>query len=56
MSCVTVIHIASLARMKKLFCLGEISSVLFQNNTKRCTYSTCEKVSLANYDGHEINE
>ena len=50
----TVIHIASLARMKQLFCLGETSSVLFQNKTKTCTYSTCAKLYLEN-DGQEIN-
>ena len=51
----TVIHIASLARMKELFCLGQTSSVLFMNNSKTCTYSTCGKVYLENNDGQEIN-
>ena len=54
MSRVTVIHIASLARMKQLFCLGETSCVLFQNKTKTCTYSTCAKLYLEN-DGQETN-
>ena len=54
-SCVTVIHIASLARMKELFCLGQTSSVLFKNSAKTCTYSTCGKVYLENHDGQEIN-
>ena len=51
---VTVIHIASLARMKQLFCLGGLSSVLFHNETKTCTYSTCAKLHLE-IDGQEIN-
>ena len=54
MSCVTVIHIASLARMKQLFCLGGLSSVLFQNETKTCKYSTSAKLHVE-IDGQEMN-
>ena len=53
-SLVTVIHIASLERMKQLFCLCGLSSVLFQNETKTCKYSTCAKLHVE-IDGQEMN-
>ena len=53
-SLVTVIHIVSLERMKQLFCLGGLSSVLFQNETKTCKYSTCAKLHVE-IDGQEMN-
>ena len=50
----TVIHIASLKRMEQLFCLGGLSSVLFQNETKTCKYSTCAKLHVE-IDRQEMN-
>lgn len=51
---VTMIHIASLARMKQLFCLGGLSRVLFHDKIKTCMYSTCAKLHLQN-NRQEIN-
>ena len=53
-SLVTVIHIASLERMKNLFCLGGLSSVLFCDKELTMKYSTCGKVYLE-IDGREMN-
>ena len=43
---VTIIHIMSLDRMKVLFSLGGLSSVLFENATGTMIHSTCGKISL----------
>ena len=53
-SLVTVIHTVSLERMKQLFCLGGLSSVLFENKMKTCKYSTCAKLHVE-IDGQEMN-
>ena len=53
-SLVTVIHIASLERMKHLFCLGGLSSVLFCDKGRSMEHSTCGKLHFE-IDGQEMN-
>ena len=53
-SLVTVIHIASLERMKNLFCLGGLSSVLFCDKERTMEHSTCGKLYLE-INGREMN-
>ena len=53
-SLVTVIHIASLERMKNLFCLGGLSSVLFRDKERTMEHSTCGKLHLE-INGQEMN-
>ena len=45
---VTVIHIASLEKMKNFFCLGGLCSVLFCDKERTMEHSTCGKLYLEN--------